>query len=336
VTWVNRSNVAGLWENSSSLEGDWVGTARSVLRPPQWVGPGKLRPRALGWTPPSNIALSSGVSFVFTANPSFVSGASLLRPPQWVGPGKLRPQRLGYIEVNSRSVALSVTFSLSAQPVVTSVDFPTFVSPSLDAPYNPAQFTVRAGGTVLPGPIALATGVTFAFTANPAFGLTLATGITFGTTFDLGTFIGLDLWTAITQITEAGLTFQINYETSTTTLAGWIVPGTQYPPAGTLVTPGTPGSVVTFTVSTGPPLPLGPTTVPNLVGLPTQQAYDALQAASLSVTNLLWQVSSTPDGIVIAQSIAAGTIVTAGTIVQMTVSTGPSPPPNTVAVPELE
>ncbi len=145
----------------------------------------------------------------------------------------------------------------------------------------------------------------------------------------------MDVSAAVQAITQAGLVPVINYATSNTVAAGSIIPGSQSPAAGTVVTPGTQQAQVSFTVSTGPAQSLGNVTVPNVVGLFAQNAYDALQAVNLSVDKLTFAVSSSADGTVTAQSVTAGSSVAAGTIVKLTVSTGPAKAANTVSVPAV-
>lgn len=141
---------------------------------------------------------------------------------------------------------------------------------------------------------------------------------------------------AIAAISNAGLVPIVNYASSNTVPAGQIIPGSQSPAAGTSVTPGTQAAQISFTVSTGPPNALGNVTVPNVVGMFAQVAYDALAAVNLSVDKVTWLIaSSPPEGCVISQTPTAGSVVPAGTIVKLTISMGSTRPANTVTVPTV-
>lgn len=145
----------------------------------------------------------------------------------------------------------------------------------------------------------------------------------------------MDVASAIAAISSLGLYPVVLYATSEAVPAGEIIPGSQSPAAGTVVTPGTATGKVFFTVSTGAPSALGNVTVPDLVGLSVQQAYEALAAASLSVDALTFASSSDPEGTVTAQAPASGESVPAATIVELTVSAGPTAAPDTVQVPSV-
>lgn len=140
---------------------------------------------------------------------------------------------------------------------------------------------------------------------------------------------------ATQAIIQAGLVPVVQYAPNATTPAGSIVPGSQSPTAGTLVTPGSQQALVSFTVSQGPASPLGNVVMPNLVGLFVQAAYQALQLAYLSVDRLTWVVNVAQEATVVAQSIVAGASVQAATIVRLTVSLGPAPPSDAVATPAV-
>lgn len=142
-----------------------------------------------------------------------------------------------------------------------------------------------------------------------------------------------DVATAIGLIAGAGLQPWVEYVPSASVAAGEIIPGSQSPAAGTLVTPGTPNAQVYFQVSAGPPEAPGSVTVPNLVGLSVLAARSALQNALLSSGMIKWTVSSSPEGTVTAQSVTG--MVSAGTIVNLTVSAGPAAPSDQVAVPSV-
>jgi hypothetical protein len=87
------------------------------------------------------------------------------------------------------------------------------------------------------------------------------------------------------------------------------------------------GSAVNLTVSTGPPV-----SVPNVVGLTQAGATGALTGAGLTVGTVSTASSATvPSGSVISENPLAGTGVTSGSAVNLTISTGPPP----VSVPNV-
>jgi beta-lactam-binding protein with PASTA domain len=140
---------------------------------------------------------------------------------------------------------------------------------------------------------------------------------------------------AIQAIIQAGLVPVVLYTPSSTVPAGMIIPGSQSPPAGTMVLPGSQQALVSFVVSAGPPTTIGNVAMPNCIGLFIQNAYQALQAVNLSVDRLTWAVSNAPDATVTAQSIPAGTQVESGTIVKLTASLGPTAASKAVATPDV-
>jgi serine/threonine-protein kinase len=145
----------------------------------------------------------------------------------------------------------------------------------------------------------------------------------------------MDLASAIEAIAGAGLQPIVEYTPSQTIPAGQIIPGSQSPAAGTLVTPGTPNAQVFFQVSAGPAESLGQVTVPNLVGLSVLAARASLRTSFLSAGMIAWAVSNSPEGTVTAQSVTAGSSVSAATIVNVTVSAGPQAPSDQVNVPAV-
>lgn len=94
----------------------------------------------------------------------------------------------------------------------------------------------------------------------------------------------------------------------------------QSPPAGTRVPIGTPVRVL---VSAGDPL----TEVPNVVRSTADAAIEALDGSELRVGRVDRRVASVRADIVLAQSPPAGARVPRGTLVSLTVSAGPPPPP---------
>ena len=80
----------------------------------------------------------------------------------------------------------------------------------------------------------------------------------------------------------------------------------------------------------------GPVTVPNVVNLTQAAAVTAITGAGLSVGTVTQQSNATvPAGSVSSQNPAAGVGVTAGSAVNLVVSTGPVPAPGPVAVPNV-
>lgn len=90
---------------------------------------------------------------------------------------------------------------------------------------------------------------------------------------------------------------------------------------------------VNLTVSAGPPLLTGFSTVPNVVGMTAHDAREALNAVNLTVDEWLWSINSADAGTVLTQSITAGSSVAVGSSVTLTLSLGPSATTSTVDVP---
>ena len=92
------------------------------------------------------------------------------------------------------------------------------------------------------------------------------------------------------------------------------------PPAGTSLRP---GDTVTVIVSKGQ------VTVPDVVGLDTATALVALEQAGFdpSVIAQQQEVSTSPAGLVTAQSVSAGQRVSPDTAIMLTISSGPAPSP---------
>jgi hypothetical protein len=179
---ITMSGAASLALDASATSSTLLSQLPSKLRPPQWVGPGKLRgsPRGISLGPQA-IAGTIGFTFGASASPSsqiqgiasMVFGATLstistyplskLRPPQWVGPGKLRSTRRGISPPPPGPIAGVATMALDAKATVTriSTSFKGFVSPKIGAPYNPLQFTPRPPAYNVPGPIVGVAGILF-------------------------------------------------------------------------------------------------------------------------------------------------------------------------------
>ena len=126
--------------------------------------------------------------------------------------------------------------------------------------------------------------------------------------------VGKDSSSAQKAMTDAGLSVSIQEQASDTVAAGKVI--SQSTAAGSSVKPGTP---VTLIVSTGMPK----VTVPNVVGSDRATAEKALSDNGLT-SSVSEQYSDTvAAGIVISQTIAAGSSVNKGSRVEIVVSRGP-------------
>lgn len=139
-----------------------------------------------------------------------------------------------------------------------------------------------------------------------------------------------DMWSAIQTLLEAGLIPLVNYESNPSVVQDYVI-NTQ-PAAGTVVPLNT---RVVVNVSSFNQVVAGTATVPTVTGLYWKAATDALQAAFLSNDKYIWQANAAAAGVVIGQSLVAGTNVAAGTKVQLTLSAGPTRVPTTVSVPSV-
>src|SRR5436309_1105105 len=151
---------------------------------------------------------------------------------------------------------------------------------------------------------------------NPSVG----TLVPRGTTVTLGVSLGvvvpdvrnLSLTDATTQLQTIGLQVQPVNERSSTVPKDAVI--RQDPAAGSNVSP---GSTVTLTVSLG-----GNVTVPNVVDVRVADAQAQLQAAGLQ-TRLAYETSGGVNkGFVIKSDPLAGTSVSLGTTITLTISTG--------------
>jgi len=132
--------------------------------------------------------------------------------------------------------------------------------------------------------------------------------------------VGQTVEDAVAELTRAGLDArveEVNSERDEGTVTG------QAPAAGTVVVEGT---AVRINVSKGP----RPVTVPNVIGLPYDQAAAELQRAGFGVTRVDVDSNQTRDSVV-DQDPAGGTSSSRGTTVTLSVSRGPS----TTAVPDV-
>lgn len=84
-------------------------------------------------------------------------------------------------------------------------------------------------------------------------------------------------------------------------------------------------TVVNLVVSSG----VAQSAVPNLVGMTTDGASNALKAQGLSLGNTTKVYSDQPSGTIVSQSVSSGSSVNAGTSVDVSVSQGPQPSSST-------
>ncbi|HPU98473.1 MAG TPA: PASTA domain-containing protein [Candidatus Hydrogenedentes bacterium] len=147
---------------------------------------------------------------------------------------------------------------------------------------------------------------------------------------------GLAQAAAQAAVTAAGLTVVTPGLSicSDTVPAGQVI--TQFPAAGTQVTP---GSQVLLVVSSGPCDTGGEVqnvTVPNVVGQTQSAAESALTLANLNLGVVANSCSdAVPAGSVISQAPAAGVSVPPGTVVSLVVSSGACTPSGPVTVPNV-
>ena len=129
--------------------------------------------------------------------------------------------------------------------------------------------------------------------------------------------VGLTSDAAGTAIAGAGLGLgTVTAASSATVASGSIISET--PAAGTMVAPNSDVSVV---VSSGP----APVSVPNVVGMTQTSATASLTGVGLTVGTLTTAISSTvASGSVISENPTAGSMVGAGSAVNLTISSGPT------------
>ncbi len=132
--------------------------------------------------------------------------------------------------------------------------------------------------------------------------------------------VGQTVEDAVAELTRAGLNAQV-VEVNSDKDVGTVT--AQSPGAGTVVVEGT---QVRINVSQGPK----PVSVPNVVGLPYDQAASELQRAGFSVSRID-EDSDQAAGIVTSQTPSGGSQGSKGSTVTVTVSKGPS----TSAVPDV-
>ncbi len=123
---------------------------------------------------------------------------------------------------------------------------------------------------------------------------------------------------ATSAITGAGLVVgTVTKQASSTVASGTVI--SENPAAGSMVSS---GSAVNLVVSSGP----AQVAVPNVVGQTQAAATTAITTAGLALGTVTTQESTTvPSGTVISESPAAGTQVSAGSAVNLILSSGPPP-----------
>jgi len=132
--------------------------------------------------------------------------------------------------------------------------------------------------------------------------------------------VGQTVEDAVAELTRAGLNAQV-FEVNSDKDQGTVT--AQSPGAGTVVVEGT---QVRINVSKGPK----PVTIPNVVGLPYDQAASELQRGGFNVSRID-EDSDQAAGIVTGQTPSGGSEGSKGSTVTVTVSKGPS----TAAVPDV-
>jgi serine/threonine-protein kinase len=137
---------------------------------------------------------------------------------------------------------------------------------------------------------------------------------------EIPSVVGQSRDSAVAELTQAGLDAQV-VEVNSDKEEGTVT--AQSPSAGTVVVEGT---RVRINISTGP----RPVTVPNVIGLPYDQAASELQSAGFGVARVD-VASDLASGIVVNQDPDGGSSSSKGTTVTLSVSRGPS----TSAVPDV-
>jgi hypothetical protein len=213
----------------------------------------------------------------------------------------------------SSSVGTSPTHTLGAQNVGTSLGV---LGPNVGYLAGSNTLTLVEG--------------TLTFSATGDFTVSLAGQIALFTEGVILSQQSGDEWVAREYLENAGLVPVVQYNQDPIVPPGHVI--SQSPTENTVVPV---NSQVIMVVSRGPQSPAGQTVMPNLIGLLWKDATDALAANYLSQDKYIWQVNTAQAGSVIAQSVAAGTPVPASTLVQLTLSAGPTIVPQTTTVPTI-
>jgi len=126
--------------------------------------------------------------------------------------------------------------------------------------------------------------------------------------------VGWERADAVDAMVSRSLKVPVTYSPSDTVDAGYVI--SQDPVGGTVVIP---GSDVTLTISTGPEN----VEVPDVVGDSETDADSAITSVGLTVSHIHKNSETVAAGYVISQDPAAGTELSAGSVVNVTVSLGP-------------
>lgn len=176
---------------------------------------------------------------------------------------------------------------------------------------------------------------------NPAERSTVSLGATVelvvstgGTAIEMPNVVGMDEATARAAITGKGLSVAVNRENNDAVAGGTVL--RQSVMAGTPVSRGATISITVSvnSVSTDAEQQVVTVTVPNVIGLSKQEAEDALTGEGFSVSVSEAHHATVAQGLVITQSLNAGTSQLKGSSVVLTVSKGAEAPP-TPSVPNV-
>ncbi len=127
------------------------------------------------------------------------------------------------------------------------------------------------------------------------------------------------------------LTQPVNWITSSLVPYGGVISMTPTPTSGLSA-----WTLISITISSGPPSVASTVTVPNLVGLQAYQANTQAASAGLTVSTATYATSSTiAAGLVISQSLTAGSTQAQGATITLTVSLGAAIVAATTTVPNV-
>lgn len=317
-TWFNRPDAPSWTPLKVKFDGNQLNAAGPVVWTNFWW---PVATSIGGWFyPAENITLSTGTVQAFGL-PFTGSPPAFVQTP---GPG-----RGPFTNTQFQPQPYGISFSFGQQLFGSRLTSTTgTVGVQFDTILLTGQLITSAAGTVSPVIGNLLQLIGSSITSNagsiiqteidsaPLAGQ-LISSATGNVSFTIPPGPGGDLASTIQALIQAGLDPQVFYTCNNTVPAGNVISLT--PPIGTLVPPNT---AIVVLVSTGPCGTAGTSVVPNMIGLYWKAATDALEAAELSLDKYVFQISSAPQGTVIAQSIPGGTNTVPGTIVQLTLSSG--------------
>ena len=245
----------------------------------------------------------------------------------------------------------------SAQPTWTYIKMVASAGP----PASPGYATVpnlvglrSFDATSLLSTIGLISGTsTYVNSSTVAAGLVISQTVTAGTVVSTGTLVSVVLslgtltansFVSVPTITNSTLAMATStvvqsnlilltslYQQSNTVAAGLVI--SQFPAAGTTVDLWTPVSLV---ISSGPFGVPQTVTMPNLVGQLAATANATLSGAGLVPTSVTYGFqTSIATGVIVSQTVAAGSTVLVGTGVGYSVSSGPQPVTPAAIVPNV-